>query len=286
MPVTIAHLPPEIIEHVLLLLDPLDVAVVSQTCKSFYNLIYRTRDNHLWRALSLAQPFDDPRRSVTPYLDRVPPECVNWKGSLQAFIRARTVLTDPSKCRPGERGVILRTLIWLLRCAAPAPSFGGNDTSESKNLVWLVRMLRDGVFLNDDVPGFTAAELQMRACLLVHLGVTPNDATNASRAAALAFVYDMRNYRYENNFGPYMSDGSARIDWVHLQAIHRTVAMHLVDLSEGEPFEFPLIPVSMPYCQSIIPPGLDLNKERDWAGIEGLWHCTFSFIDHRDLLRK
>jgi len=31
---------------------------------------------------------------------------------------------------------------------------------------------------------------------------------------------------------------------------------------------------------------MDLAKEYDWAGIEGLWHCSFSFIDHRDLIRK
>ena len=128
MPVTasLVLLPPEIIEQVLLLLDPLDVAIVSQTCKTFYNLIYRTRDNHLWRALYLAQPFDDPRRSVTPRLAPIPPERIDWKGSLQAFVRARTVLTDPSKCRPGERDATLRTLIRLLRGAArcardPAP---------------------------------------------------------------------------------------------------------------------------------------------------------------------
>lgn len=287
MPVTtLALLPPEIIEQVLFFLDPLDVATFSKTCKAFYALIYRTPDNHLWRALYLAQPLDDPRRSITPRLDSIAPERIDWKGSLQALIRARTVLTDPSKCRPGEREVILHTLIRLLRGAAPAPSFGGNNLSE--NLVWLATMLRDGIFLNEEAPGSTPAEVQMSAYLLTHLGLTPSDAKNANKAAALAFVYDMRKYSYDSSFGPYLSDGNGRIivNWVHLLAIHRTVAMHLVDLREGEPFVFPHIPVSMPYCQSIIPSGLDLDSELDWAGIEGVWHCTFSFIDHHHLLRK
>jgi len=287
MPAMLAILPPEIIEQILLLLDPLDVAMFSQVCREFYNLVHHPRDRHLWRALYLAQPFDDPRLSLTPRLYRIPPEDIDWKGSLQAIIRARTVVTDPSKCRPGERKDILRTLIQLLRGATPAQSFGGHNLSE--NLVWLVAMLRDGVFLNEDVPGSTTPdpeEVQMRAYLLTHLGLTPSDATNANKAGALAFVYDLRNYRYDSSFGPFMSDGSGCINWVHVHAIHRTIAMHLVDLREGEPFVFPLIPISMPYCQSIIPPGVDLAKERDWAGIEGLWHCTYSFIDHRDLLRK
>lgn len=286
MPVTLAVIPPEIIEQVLLFLDPLDVAIFSQTCRNFYDLVYCSQDSHLWRALYLAQPFDDPRQSVTPHLERIPHESIDWKGSLQAIIRARAVLAHPAKRRPGEREAILRTLIKLLRGARPAPAFGEEALSE--NLVWLVAVLRDGVFLNDEFPGWSAVEEQMRAYLLVHLGLTPSDALNANKIAALAFVYDMRNYRYDCNFGPYMSDGSGRINWVHLHAIHRTIAMQLVELREGDkdPFVFPLIPISMPYCQSIIPPGLDLSKERDWAGIEGLWHCTFSFIDHRDLLRK
>jgi hypothetical protein len=288
MPVTLALIPPEIIEQVLLFLDPLDVATFSQTCKKFHHLVYPPRDNHLWRALYLAQPFDDPRRAVTPHLDRSPPESVDWKGSLQAIIRARTVLLDPSKCRPGEREVVLRTLIKMLRGATPATSFGGNNTL-SENLIWLVAMLRDGVFLtcDDDAPGSsTEAEVQMRAYLLVHLGLTPCDTTNANKAAALAFVYDLRNYGYDSSFGPYMRDGTGRINWVHVHAVHRAIAMHLVDLREDETFVFPLIPISMPYCQSVIPPAIDLSKEHDWAGIEGLWHCSYSFIDHRDLIRK
>jgi len=292
--VTLAQIPPEIIEQVLLFLDPLDVATFSQTSKSHHNLVYPPGDNHLWRALYLAQPFDDPRRAITPNLDRPPPESIDWRTSLQAIIRARTVLLDPSKCRPGEREVVLCTLIKMLRDATQASTFGGNKTL-SENLIWLVAMLRDGVFLtcdnDDDGPGgpggsSCAAEAQMRAYLLVHLGLTPCDTTNANKAAALAFVYDLRNYSYDSSFGPYMPDGSGLINWVHVHAIHRAIAMHLVDLREDEPFAFPLIPISMPYCQSVIPPGMDLPNERDWAGVEGLWHCSFSFIDHRDLIRK
>lgn len=282
--VSLARLPPEILDQILSSMDPLDVASFSQTCRAYFNLVHRPKDNHLWRMLYLEQPFDDPRHSLTPRLYRIPPGSIDWKGSLQAIIRARTVLADMSKCRPGERETILRTLVKMLRSAPPAPSFG--EKALSKNVVWLVAMLRDGFFLTDGLSRSTATELQLRAYLLVHLGLTPSDSVSANKASARAFVYDIRNYRYDSNFGPYMSDGSGRINWVHVYAIHRTIAMHLVDLREDESFVFPLIPISMPYCQSIIPGGLDLDKTRDWAGIEGLWHCTFSFVDHRDLLRK
>lgn len=126
----------------------------------------------------------------------------------------------------------------------------------------------------------------MRAFLLVHLGLTPSDAKNLNKAAVRAYVYDMRQYCSEASFGPYLPDGSGRVNWAHLHAIHRVIAMHLVDLRESESFVFPLIPISMPYCQSIIPPALDLKRPHDWAGIEGLWHCSFCFVDHRELLRE
>ena len=287
MPATLASIPLEIVEEFLLFLDPLDVATFSQTCKSFYSLVYPPRDNHLWRALYLAQPFDDPRRALTPYLDRPLLENIDWKGSLQAIIRARTVLTNPSKCRPGEQEAILRTLIKMLRDAAPATSSSGNTPSE--NLIWLAAMLRDGAFLTSDAPGshlLSAAEEQMRARLLVHLGLTPCDAKSANKAAALAFVYDLRHYGYDSRFGPYMPDGSGRINWVHVHAIHRAIAMHLVDLDEDEPFVFPPIPISMSYCQSVIPPGMDLSRERDWAGVEGVWHIAYSLIEHSELISK
>ncbi|KAH9044592.1 hypothetical protein EDB85DRAFT_2070730 [Lactarius pseudohatsudake] len=273
--------PQEIIERVLAFLDPLDVASFSQTSKQHNKLVYHSGDNHLWRELYLAQPFDDPRLALTPRLERIPVESIDWKSSLQAIIRARTVLNDPSKCRPQERETILRTLIVMLRGATPAPSFC--EKTLSKNLVWLVTMLRDGALLNGTVP-LSPTEAQLRAYLLVHLGLTPSDARSVNKAATRAFVYDLRNYFSDGGFGPYFPDGSGRVNWVHLHAIHRVVAMHLVDLRETEPFVFPLIPMSMPYCQSIVPLGLDL-KVHDWAGIEGLWHCSLCFVDHRQLLQ-
>ncbi|KAF8272752.1 hypothetical protein EI94DRAFT_1769606 [Lactarius quietus] len=275
MTVSLASIPQEIIEQVIAFLDPLDVASFSQTCRQYNNLIYHPRDNHIWRELYLAQPFDDP--------DLPLPLSIDWKGSLQAIVRAKIVLNDPSKCRPGERETILRTLIVMLRGAAPAPSFCEKTLSE--NLVWLVAKLRDGTLLNDGTRPSSQTEAQLRGFLLVHLGLTPPDARSLNKAAVRAFVYDLRHYCFAASFGPYLPDGSGRVNWVHLHAIHRVIAMHLVDLRETEFFVFPLFPMSMPYCQSIIPPGLDFKKVLDWAGIEGLWHCSFCFVDHRELLQ-
>ena len=125
-------------------------------------------------------------------------------------------------------------------------------------------MLCDGEFLTSDGPGSSAAVKQRRTHLFDHLGVTSWDAKSANKAGALASVHDLR-YGYDSSFGPYMPDGSGRIDWAQVHAIH---PMHLVDLNEDEPFVFPLIPTSISYCQSVIPPWVDLARESDWAGVE------------------
>jgi hypothetical protein len=119
----------------------------------------------------------------------------------------------------------------------------------------------------------------MRA-YLIHLGLTQCDTMNINKAAVLAYVHDPRNYGYDSSFGPYMSDGSGRINWVHLRAIHRTIAMHLVDLREDEPFVlvFSLVPIV------VLP-----ERHPAWDGprqIEEMWHCSFSFIDHHGLTCK
>lgn len=60
----ITQFPDEVIEAVVILLarHPSAIASLSKTCRTFYSLIYSTRDQHLWRRVYLER-FDDPRQS-------------------------------------------------------------------------------------------------------------------------------------------------------------------------------------------------------------------------------
>ncbi|KAJ3781041.1 hypothetical protein GGU10DRAFT_123270, partial [Lentinula aff. detonsa] len=112
MSTTFHDLPTEIIEEILILCDPIEVGMISCCSRLFYNLIYNSRGDssqHLWRALYLAQPFDDPTRCVSHH-GRPRVGEFNWKSELQAIIRARTVLKDVSICKPYERIQVLKTL--------------------------------------------------------------------------------------------------------------------------------------------------------------------------------
>lgn len=278
----LCSLPSETIEEVLIKSDPLDVAAVAQTCRFYRSLIYQSIDSNLWRGLYLSEPIDDPRicRSQSGVLRTT----IDWRGELQRIMRTRTILDKPEVCRPEERSMVLSTLLDMVSCVPPlsSPLDHGNL---SKNLLWVAAVLRGGVFLDqvDWVP--SDVEAQLRARLHTYYGLTHNDARKSSRVLSRAYVYALRNYRRDNDYGPFQA-GNQCVDWVHLQALHHVVSMHLVALREEEDFAFTIFPLSLPYTQSIIPPGVDLDSEMDWADVEGAWTCTFLFCDHRDLISR
>ncbi|KAI0335715.1 hypothetical protein GY45DRAFT_1316414 [Cubamyces sp. BRFM 1775] len=275
-------LPVEVLEQILLLLDPVDVAQFSQTCSQYYALLYHDpEDQHLWRGLYLQQPFDDLRQCYTP-LGR-PLQKIDWKTHLQRIIRARTILTNVSACRPEERCTILQTLIDMVSNIPPVRHTDVIDIS--MNHVWATAMLRGSTLLEHDEWELSAEERQLRARLHTYFGLTARDFQHEHRTASRAFVYAMRNYKYDNDFGPFMMDGSGRVNWVHVRAIHHVMSMHIVPTTEEtENAEFNLFPMSMPWTQSIIPRDMELDQEQDWAGVTGRWQCSFCFVDHRELL--
>jgi hypothetical protein len=125
-------------------------------------------------------------------------------------------------------------------------------------------------------------EVQLCARLHTHFGPTHLDERRSSRVRSRAFVYDLRNYRWGNDFGPFDERGC--VNWVHLQALHHTVSMHLVDLQVDEDFEFAVFPLSIPLTQIVIPEGTCFDEDEDWAGVAGVWRVSFCFCDHRELL--
>lgn len=353
----ITDFPLELIEHILYTLDPLDISRIAQSSRLFRELIYGTRScQRFWRGLYLAQPLDDPRKTVT-YLGYprsrtetssstrittttptiVTADCpadmsdvnlhsmvetsdIDWQGELQRIIRARTVVLNPRVCREGEWGEVLRTLLDVATTLPPVP-FQESDCT-SKNVVWILRLLRDGALFDIDEevhgndgqdgvegrygverdteshprPRLTPEEVQLLARLHTWVGLTRRDVTHPQkRIASRAFVYDLRNYSPTNNFGPFMLDGSMRVNWRHMQALAHVYGMLWLELERDDIGEYDDFEVdrgaqqwgstfTLSFCQSVIPPGMNLDRERDWAGVEGLWYFGYCFLDHRELL--
>ena len=303
MVLLLLDLPPETLEDVLVQSDPLDVAAFAQTCRFTRALVYHTSDQHLWRVLYLAQPLDDPRRCVShagrPHPSPLTAPGPDWKRELQRFVRARTVLRHPARCRPAERAAVLQTLLDLV-CNVPPRTPGlAFDAFEpgSLNLRWVAGALRTGGFLDviegdddeDSDVEWTEEERQLFARLHVYFGLTPRDSEPGRRVASRAYVYSMRNCTAESGYGPFARDGSFRVNWVHVQAVHHAVSMHLVgarDVGDDDDDEDDeVVPMSMPYIQPVLIL-LEDSDGQDWAGISGMWRCSFCFCNHQELLGR
>ena len=276
-------LPLDLLELIVLELDPLDVAAVSQTCSACHTYIYHSSDTErIWRTLYLSQPFDDLRKCYD-HLGYPRKGKVDWILELQRAVRARTVIGDPAKCKPEERCTVLQTLLDLICNLPPASDFFSDDLS--LNLVWLAALLRGGSLLDHTLWEPSEEERQLRCRLHVYYGLTTADHRPESLTQSRTYVYDMRRYTWGTDFGPYNTNGG--VNWEHVQAIHHVMSMQVVpppEDAEGEQTVFTIFPLSLPYCQSIIPEDVDLAQERDWAGLTGSWQCSFSFCDHRQLL--
>ncbi|KAI0754793.1 hypothetical protein C8Q80DRAFT_1141147 [Daedaleopsis nitida] len=281
--ISIEDLPVEVLEQILLMLDPLDVAQFAQTRSDYYAIVYTQEDQHLWRELYLQQPFDDPRRCLDS-LGR-PFKAIDWKSQLQRIMRARTILARVSACRPEERCTILHTLLDMVITIPPVTQFEAMDPS--LNHGWVTAMLRGSTLLEHDEWELSDDERQLRARLHTHYGLTPRDFEPHARTLSRAYVYAMRHYKYDNDFGPFTMDGSGRVNWVHVRAIHHVMSLHVVppDVStQMTPMAYTIFPMCMPWTMSVIPEAVKLDDARDWAGVTGRWQCSFCFCDHRELM--
>ena len=270
-------LPPEILEQVLLELDPMDVANASQSCRILHDIVYDPANELFWRKLYLRQPFDDPRECTTPL--GFPLQKHDYKFRLQALMRARTVVHKPQLCRLDERVTIVQTLLDMALYTRPLPNPASDELS--LNLVWLAALLRSSAFLDIAPWSPTEDEIQLRAHLRTLIGPSPLDYQPQRRLESRAAVYALDRYSVRNSFGPFLADGSGHVNWEQLYAVHHVVAMHVVG-ENTVPDAWTIIPLSMPFTQ-----GIAVSHETmDWAGVSGRWQFAFCFIDHRQLLGK
>ncbi len=291
----IQDMPSEILEQIVVELDPLHVGALSQTGSDFATFIDDDASSHaLWRNLYLAQPLDDPRKCITQLgFSRIQDKDgeVDWKSKLQKIIRARTVVQIPGHCQEGEKRGLLETLLGLVRETRPA-TLGTSEDSVSLNLGWLAGVLRGGKFIDFLAASeLSSKERQLVGELRTHFGLTKSDLRARKKGDSRGVVYAMRNYRASNDYGPFVNDITGKlVDWEVMDRIHHVMSMHIVPTppnAEGEAEDKYLIyEMSLPFCQSEIPVGMNLDEVADWAGIAGLWECSFCFCDHRWLLCK
>jgi hypothetical protein len=89
-------------------------------------------------------------------------------------------------------------------------------------------------------------------------------------------LYDMRNYRQNNDYGPFLR-GSAK-NWVHTESIVNVIPMNLMELHGVWVDTLP--PVGLEAITAYSVAGAADHAMEDWACIEGIWRRYISFMNY------
>ncbi|KAF7986246.1 hypothetical protein HWV62_38715 [Athelia sp. TMB] len=271
-------IPPEISEHALTFLHPIDVAAFAQVSRAGRALVYGASDHYLWRQLFLAL-FDDPRKSLK---GRSAHPAYNWKGELQRRIRSELAALNAEQ-RPDEQIAAVETFISAILDAPPVqPTI---PYGESASLRFVHRILRDsGILSAPGAPEKIGAQIigRLRAYLALSLDskcskdITP--FLRDIRIKSRCYVYDLRNYRRDNEFGPFQY--GREVNWAHVEAIVNVIQMNLGELDGVWMDTRP--PVGLEATRGYSAPGASKRAPDDWACVEGTWRRYVSFMDYRN----
>ncbi|KAJ3985379.1 hypothetical protein F5890DRAFT_1156935 [Lentinula detonsa] len=272
-------IPAELVHHILAFCLPTDVANFSKICRLSFDLVYSGNDQFLWRELFL-NSYDDPRKAIrTLTLDEVSfLKPFDWKYELQSRTEAEIIARRTPHAEPDERQRALETFISAALQALPTPR--NTEDQPSLNLQWLDRVLRETRMLNQ-LQTETQAHSRLRAYIsLSHDPSTDEDsrqAVAARRIDSRCFVYDIRNYRNVNYWGPFLANGS--VNWTHVEHLANVVLTNLRELPGSWAATVP--PSGLENTRAFSAPGP--YSDTDWAGVEGTWRRYVCFMDYRDL---
>ncbi|KAJ7139741.1 hypothetical protein C8R44DRAFT_867854 [Mycena epipterygia] len=271
---TILSIPLEIVEKILLLCHPRDVASFSGTCRFGEDLVHRSADHYFWRQLFLLL-FDDPRNAVKSF--RADPSSFDWKSELVRRMKAeRAAFAGTS-----DRESALEAFVSVAEEALPqSSSADSSDPPPSRNLEWLENILRNSRILDAYFPP-NEAKFGDRLKAYMALSHKTENKDNAEdlqeiRTRSRCLVYDLRNYHAGNSWGPYLFNG--KVNWTHVEGIINVVETNLREQRYGP---IPRPPTGLQALRAHSAPG-DYSGQ-DWAGVEGTWRRYVCFMDYRDL---
>lgn len=228
----------EIIHDILFFVDALDIARISQTCRHFRDLI--ARDDLLWKRIYLAT-FNEPLH--------VPD---SWAIAVQNLVRAKKILESKDfEIKRDQTAFIGSQILPLI--------LSTKDPKPIANIKWLrpffyhlerrttaSTLLRQSSLFRrcgtpNDLPADSPYLRQLSARLHVYSGLPLEvresefadvEGSHYIHPCARSRVYDLRRYKTSNFWGPFMPDGSGRIDWERVQSIWLVLGYGLRMISE------------------------------------------------------
>lgn len=269
------QIPAEVTEHTLTFLHPLDVARFSQTCHLAYTMVYGAADEYLWRQLFLSHPFDDPRKVIGSGNASIP---YNWKKELQRRVQAELIAFNIEQ-RLDEHNSALETLISVILDAQ-----SGLEHQQSDSLRWVTHILQNSSILDAPIPCPEAKDSQLISRIRTYLALSLDKAEDgktthlaALRVRSRCQVYNLRNYRRDNDYGPFLRGG--QINWIHAEAMVNVIQMNLMELHGIWMDTRP--PVGLEATRTYSVTGAANRASGDWACVEGTWRRYVCFMDYR-----
>ncbi|KIX07303.1 uncharacterized protein Z518_01956 [Rhinocladiella mackenziei CBS 650.93] len=298
----------EVLHNIFQNVEPVDLSSLSKTCRHFNKLIQS--DELLWKHHYLGQ-FGSPLQD----------EALSWRDRLTGLINVEKilesededvkaesfdeVLTHAAKVDYRTSPETTQIARFLARFAEPsninaflcksslsARAWPGTwIAAPTESLRQLSAQLHVLGGMNLESPWPSPHELTCPHIPDASGNVHPQPVRHL-HPYARSRVYDLRRYTLANLWGPFMDDGSQRIDWEKVQAImidiaynHRMVKQGIILRPWDEPFQgiatgsFESHPLSGPLEQPRNP-GLDAL---DPYGVTGTWMRIVCFLDYHDL---
>ncbi|KAK3353512.1 hypothetical protein B0T25DRAFT_456234 [Lasiosphaeria hispida] len=293
------QLPPEIIHNILTFVDPEDLAVLPKICRFLYS--YVTGNAALCRDIYYQT------------LDQPPSNDLDWVQELHDLVRLQRVCARQGVDKRKELPFVHQTVTRLLHHASHgAPrrrSVRSVTYPNSRNAALLAALFesdenRDAFLARsflferargeinprfDDPP---RQDHQQSAQLhSLYMALPRHGRTRSSKMYPFACskVYDLREYTYATAWGPFLRDGSLRVDWEKVEAILLVLRTNIKNKGLDT---FPIFsnfwntPFAGPWPKSY----LSWPPEREKAPMEledpydvsGTWLRVVCFLDYND----
>ncbi|WVW79605.1 hypothetical protein I302_101574 [Kwoniella bestiolae CBS 10118] len=311
--------PSEIIQKVLSASGGDEVYAIAQaakTCKELRSIIYDNPDQALWRQVHL-QHYDDPRTAAAFPTSRAS-SSVDWRQQVQDREFVARIFRDWDEDQYGQldkhADLICTTLMEMYLEITPAtPSHDPRTSDDSPNCTLLSSWLRSALFKYIyESQYFTEPEpttsYQLRSSpkrvkknpvdpimSRLHCLVPPEYDDDLRedrewRGFARRTVYNAKNFREENDYGPFTGDG--KVNWELVDAISSVMMCNAQEVIKNEPTAW--LPAVQPmsygvesvrgwgYTELKRPDNLAEGDVWDWAGVEGNWCGCYAFMDYVD----
>ncbi|EXJ91076.1 hypothetical protein A1O1_04183 [Capronia coronata CBS 617.96] len=286
--------PAEVLHNIFRHVEPTDLASLCKTCQYFHKLIQA--DELLWKYNYLCR-FDRP----------APEDTRTWRERVVRLVNIQKILeSDDDDIKTEALEEVLTNCIQLAlqsdaRSSKTSDFLADHFQNPINVSTYLCKSSLFALARPEAWPAAPSPALRQLSAQLHVLGgmnleppVRPHPVRHV-HPYARSRVYDLRRYTQANMWGPFMDDGSQRVDWEKVQAIMVVLAYnHRISRSRGaglvlQPWEEPFSGLatdsfrSVPLSGSPVPalrPDLDAL---DPYHVTGTWMRIVCFLDYNDL---